>query len=646
MALGDDDSSILSLSFASFTTSSTPKTTRSTQDTIGVTASVKEPQSHEDEEILRLRDALILLESLGIPRDFICHPFSNDYEPLLVHCSSSSDTVDEPKNRMRHPFLRKTEELGTDSNNKKKDDGNDVNDEEPHDWVFLATHAFLALLCVCTAALAAGLTMGLLSLDPLLLLIKMRAGATKLEQDQAASLLPLVKQHHLLLVTLLLLNSIANEALPLFLEVLVSPVVAVVLSVTLVLFFGEIIPSAVFTGPNKIAIASRLTPVVKTVMCLLYPLAYPIAKLLDHVLHEGDDSDGSGGGGGGSSDSAFNRGELSALVRIQYEERLASKTQRRKERQTAAASGGSCHDPRHAAQQQQQRQSSFHDLSFHPNHVGGLDFTSSIRSSTRDIRSEVRATKRQISRRSFSTFADDDNGQEDGSVLVREAGFMFLADPSTGHRHSSGRERRSDGDPRTAYSFERLPSIHMDEVAMVEGALQMKTKMAFDVLTPLHRVFSVPLSMILDEHNVVRIYSSGFSRVPVYDDITTTATTTITTASSSPSSIHSQKKKQQLQTTPTLKTAIRGILMTRQLMVINSEEERPLATVPLLIPLCVSPKLNLVDLLNLFQKGTVGHMALVCARPQVASDAFAAGIALPEAAGFIGYVYHFRLWSW
>jgi CBS domain containing-hemolysin-like protein len=117
-------------------------------------------------------------------------------------------------------------------------------DDDP--WFYLL-HAAGAFACVTTAALAAGLTMGLLSLDPLMLLIKMRAGATQREKDQAAALLPIVKQHHLLLVTLLLLNSIANEALPLFLEVLVSPIVAVILSVTFVLFFGEIIPSAVFT---------------------------------------------------------------------------------------------------------------------------------------------------------------------------------------------------------------------------------------------------------------------------------------------------------------------------------------------------------------------------------------------------------------
>ena len=60
------------------------------------------------------------------------------------------------------------------------------------------------------------------------------------EISAASSILPLIKQHHLLLVTLLLYNALAMEALPIFLEALVPDWVAVLLSVTLVLIFGEV----------------------------------------------------------------------------------------------------------------------------------------------------------------------------------------------------------------------------------------------------------------------------------------------------------------------------------------------------------------------------------------------------------------------
>ena len=47
-----------------------------------------------------------------------------------------------------------------------------------------------------------------------------------------------LKRPHLLLVTLLLVNAAAMEALPIFLDRLVSPTIAIILSVTAVLFFG------------------------------------------------------------------------------------------------------------------------------------------------------------------------------------------------------------------------------------------------------------------------------------------------------------------------------------------------------------------------------------------------------------------------
>ena len=83
--------------------------------------------------------------------------------------------------------------------------------------------------------------------QPLSLEIKRRASPSLQEQQYSEQLLPLLVGHskrHRLLVSLLLLNSLANEALPLFLdELFPSKYVAILVSVTLVLFFGEIVPS-------------------------------------------------------------------------------------------------------------------------------------------------------------------------------------------------------------------------------------------------------------------------------------------------------------------------------------------------------------------------------------------------------------------
>lgn len=73
----------------------------------------------------------------------------------------------------------------------------------------------------------------------------LRVSGTVKQQLAAARLIPLVAKPHWLLCTLLLCNAACMEALPLFLDRLLNPVVAILLSVTAILLFGEIIPQAV-----------------------------------------------------------------------------------------------------------------------------------------------------------------------------------------------------------------------------------------------------------------------------------------------------------------------------------------------------------------------------------------------------------------
>jgi len=50
------------------------------------------------------------------------------------------------------------------------------------------------------------------------------------------------EEHHWMLVTLLLLNAIAMETLPIFLDKIMTTYNAIIVSVTGILFLGEIIP--------------------------------------------------------------------------------------------------------------------------------------------------------------------------------------------------------------------------------------------------------------------------------------------------------------------------------------------------------------------------------------------------------------------
>ena len=117
-----------------------------------------------------------------------------------------------------------------------------------------ALNLAMVFVCVLCAAFASGLTQGLLSLDFTEMTIKSRSG-TDNEKKYAAKVIPIISRHHLLIVTLMLWNASATEALPIFLSGLVPEYLAIVISVTLVLFVGEIIPAAILTGNQQLTSA-------------------------------------------------------------------------------------------------------------------------------------------------------------------------------------------------------------------------------------------------------------------------------------------------------------------------------------------------------------------------------------------------------
>ncbi|WPT13317.1 Putative DUF21 domain-containing protein [Picochlorum sp. SENEW3] len=90
------------------------------------------------------------------------------------------------------------------------------------------------------------------------------------------------------------------EALPLCLDRLLDPVSAIVISVTVILLFGEIIPQAV-CKKHGLKIASSLAWLVKLMIFLTYPLSYPISKVLDALL-------------GVEKHALFRRKEIEALI--------------------------------------------------------------------------------------------------------------------------------------------------------------------------------------------------------------------------------------------------------------------------------------------------------------------------------------------
>ena len=148
-------------------------------------------------------------------------------------------------------------------------------------WFFMFMVAFLTLF----AGMMSGLTVGYLSVDKLTMELREKTGS-QMEKEYSKVILPVLSNHHWLLCTLLLMNSFAMEALPVFLDRVFSRLTAVIISVTLLLIFGEVIPQALCTGPRQIQIAAMAAPLTRFLMIISWPISYWLGKCLDIILGE------------------------------------------------------------------------------------------------------------------------------------------------------------------------------------------------------------------------------------------------------------------------------------------------------------------------------------------------------------------------
>eukprot|EP00544_Gedaniella_sp_CCMP2646_P010707 CAMPEP_0202505618 /NCGR_PEP_ID=MMETSP1361-20130828/47670_1 /ASSEMBLY_ACC=CAM_ASM_000849 /TAXON_ID=210615 /ORGANISM="Staurosira complex sp., Strain CCMP2646" /LENGTH=483 /DNA_ID=CAMNT_0049139383 /DNA_START=48 /DNA_END=1499 /DNA_ORIENTATION=- len=383
----------------------------------------------------------------------------------------------------------------------------------------IAVNILGAAGAVAFVALISGLFLGLLTLDYMDLLIIQRASIDEDERLYATNLLPVVKDRHRLLVTLLIMNALAYETLPIFLDALVPSWLAVLLSTTLILLFGEIIPSGIFMGPQQLYLGNKVLGICKVFLWVLYPVAAPLGRWLDHLTETNDKET--------ENDEEYNRSELTALVQIQHERRHK-----------------------------------------HPRFNG-----KNIRTVTA---SEYQDRCKNPTWSSLKTEIMEKVNEDEDAAAVEQL----------------------------------TPPLTSREVDMVQGALQFKTKLAMDVYTPYAHVYAVPDNLVLTKENITIIYSHGYSRVPVYR--------------CNPS-------------VETDKSAVLGFLITRQLMLIDWDDERLVSTLPLQRPTCVSPRMNLVDLFEVLQNDRP-LMTFVCASPLLANKALESGQSIPVQAGYMGIV--------
>lgn len=139
----------------------------------------------------------------------------------------------------------------------------------------------IILALIGASGMFSGLTIGLMGLS-----VDEVQRAADLGDRDAAKVLPIVKRGNLLLVTLLLGNTAVNATLSIFLGAVVGGgILAGFIATALILVFGEILPAAVLTR-HALSVGGKVSGLVRVVIVLFYPIAWPIATVLDRLLGE------------------------------------------------------------------------------------------------------------------------------------------------------------------------------------------------------------------------------------------------------------------------------------------------------------------------------------------------------------------------
>lgn len=334
-------------------------------------------------------------------------------------------------------------------------------------------YVLMVLFCLICAAFASGLTQGLLSLN--IMELKIKTYSKNLDERKNASrIIPLLSYHHLLLVTFMLWNATAMEALPIYLSKLCSEYVAIIISVTCILIFGEIMPASILTGPQQLQIVSTLIPLVYFIIIIFFPLSYPIAKVLDYII--------------GTDDGIviYNKNDLKNMIKIQYEEKQrkalspidietgnANKKKSNKRKSKSISNSANV-----KYELVEDRSTSKQNSNFILDSINKFDeFVNAIISYF---------TKKTINHDSISTinpiFTNNDNNPSSTTFPLE---------------------------------FEGENEVNPMEYNIINGALTYSTKKVSKFMTKINNIFMLNSNDVLNYELLYKIFQSGFSRIPV-----------------------------------------------------------------------------------------------------------------------------------
>lgn len=148
-------------------------------------------------------------------------------------------------------------------------------------WIYLASTLTLLLIC----SLTSGLNGSLLELDATHLEILHRSSTPDV-QRQVVRAQKVLKHHHLVIFSLVLLHAAADEALPILLSYITpNEYTAIAVAVPLVLFFGELLPATVISG-RALLITSTLSPLIWICVGIAGIITAPLAFIAQKIAGE------------------------------------------------------------------------------------------------------------------------------------------------------------------------------------------------------------------------------------------------------------------------------------------------------------------------------------------------------------------------
>ncbi|XP_068578623.1 metal transporter CNNM1 [Cebidichthys violaceus] len=145
--------------------------------------------------------------------------------------------------------------------------------------------AGVSVLLLALSALCSGLNISMLALDPVELRVLQNSGTEK-EQKYARKIESVRKHGNYILCTVVLGNVLTNTCFVVWMCQILGMTALSTASCTLGIFFiGEILPHSL-ASRHSLAIASKTLCATRLLMLVFFPIAYPVSKILDILLHQ------------------------------------------------------------------------------------------------------------------------------------------------------------------------------------------------------------------------------------------------------------------------------------------------------------------------------------------------------------------------